>query len=53
MQNITKEPNSVNNVGGVMGFVFCIPYDDGLYLYQVSQKYLKGFQNYGIDTKIY
>ena len=31
------------NVGGVMVLVFCISTDDALYLYKVSQKYLKRF----------
>ena len=38
MQNTTKEHNSVNNVEGVMGLVFCTSSNDVLYLYQVSQK---------------
>ena len=37
MQNITKENNSVNNVGGVMDLIFCMPSDDDLYSYHVSK----------------
>ena len=51
MQNTTNKHNSVNNVDGAL--VFCMSPDDVLYLYQVSQKYLKGFQNYETDTNIY
>ena len=33
----TKENNSVNNVGGVMDLIFCMPSDDVLYSYHVKQ----------------
>ena len=36
-----------------MDLVICMSSDDVLYLYQVSQKYLRGFQNYETDNKIY
>ena len=42
----TKGYNSVKTVNGVMVLNLCISSDDALYLYQVSRKYLKGFQNY-------
>ena len=35
-----------------MDLVFCMS-SDVLYLYEVSQKYLKGFQNYETDIKMY
>ena len=44
MQNTTKEHDSVNNIGGIMDLVFSMSSDDVIYLYQVSQKYLKGFR---------
>ena len=34
------------NVGGSMILNLCTSSDDVLYLYQVSRKYLKGFQSY-------
>ena len=37
---------SVKTVDGVMVFNLCISSDVALYLYQVSRKYLKGFQSY-------
>ena len=43
MLNTTKEHNAVNNLDGVMKLVFCMPSNDLLYSYQVSQNYLKGF----------
>ena len=43
---LTKGQNSVKTVDGVMVLNFCTPSDDALYLYQVSRKYLKGFQIY-------
>ena len=42
----TKGHNSVKTVNGVMIRNLCISSDDALYLYQVSRKYLKGFQSY-------
>ena len=42
----TKGHNSIKTVNGVMVLNFCNSSDDALYLYQVSRKYLKGFQNY-------
>ena len=33
-----------------MVFNLCISSDDALYLYQVSRKYLKGFQSYWEDV---
>ena len=42
----SKEHNSVTNVGRVKMFFLCISSDGALYLYQVSLKYLKGFQCY-------
>ena len=42
----TKVHNSINTVDGFMEFNLCISSDDALYLYQVSKKYLKGFQSY-------
>ena len=43
---LTKGHNSVNTVDGVTVLYLCTPSDDALYLYQVSRKYLKGFQIY-------
>ena len=40
----TKGHNSIKTVNGVMVLNLCISSDDTLYLYQVSRKYLKGFQ---------
>ena len=42
----TKGHNSVQAVNGVMVLYLCTSSDDALYLYQVSRKYLKGFQSY-------
>ena len=42
----TKGNNSIKTVNGVMVLNLCISYDDALYLYQVSRKYLEGFQSY-------
>ena len=42
----TKRHNSVKPVDGVMVLNLCILSDDALYLYQVSRKYLTGFQSY-------
>ena len=42
----TKGHNSVKPVKGVMVLNICTSSDDALYLYQVSRKYLKGFQSY-------
>ena len=41
----TKGHNSVKTVNGVMVLNLCISSDNPLYLYQVSRKYLKGFQS--------
>ena len=41
--NFTKGHNSVKSVGGVQVFLLCTSLDNALYLYQVLQKYLKGF----------
>ena len=46
IMTFAKVHNSVKNVGGVMVLVLCTSYGDALYLYQVSSKYLKGFQSY-------
>ena len=42
----TKGHNSIKTVDGVMVLNLCIPSDNPLYLYQLSRKYLKGFQSY-------
>ena len=42
----SKGNNSVNGVGGVMGFDLSTLSDDVLYFYQVLSKYLIGFQSY-------
>ena len=42
----TKGHNSVKNVDGVMVVNLFVSSDYALYLYQVSRKYLKGFQSY-------
>ena len=42
----TKWHNSDKTVNGVMILNLCTPSNDALYLYQVSRKYLKGFQSY-------
>ena len=39
MAKISKEHNSVKNVGGVTLLVLCILSDGGLYFYKVSCKY--------------
>ena len=44
--HFTKGHNSVKTVDGVMVLNLCTSSDDVLYLYQVSRKYLKGFQSY-------
>ena len=41
---------SHKNVSRVMVLVICTSSDDVLYLSQVSQKYLKGFLSYLLDT---
>ena len=46
----TKGHNSEKTVDGVMVLNLCISPDDALYLYQVSRKYLKGFQSYQEDA---
>ena len=46
----TKGHNSVKTVDGIMVLYLCISTDDALYLYQVSRKYLKGFQSYCEDV---
>ena len=46
----TKGHNSVKTVDGVMVLNLCTSSDDALYLYQVSRKYLKGFQSYREDV---
>ena len=42
---INKGHNSVKTEDGVMVFNLCMSPDDGLYLYQVSRIYLKGFKD--------
>ena len=42
----TKRHNSVKTVYGSMVRNICISSDDALHLYQISRKYLTGFQNY-------
>ena len=46
----TKGHYLVKTVNGVMVLNLCISSDDALYLYQVSRKYLKGFQSYSEYT---
>ena len=41
----TRGHNAVKIVGGVMVLNLCTSSDDALYLYNVSRKYLKGFQS--------
>ena len=41
-----SDPRASVNVNGVMVLNLCISPDDALYLYQVSKKYLTGFQSY-------
>ena len=48
----TKDHNSVKNVNGVMILILCTSSDNALYLYQVSRKYLKGFQSY-LEAAVY
>ena len=45
----TKGHNSVKTVDGVMALNLFISWDDALYLYHVSRKYLKGCKKYSID----
>ena len=49
----SKGHNSVNSVGGVMVTVLVLSKfsDSVLYLYQVSSKYLIGFQSYGPEQQ--
>ena len=42
----TKGHNSVKTVDGLMVLNLCTSSNDALCLYQVSGKYLKGFQSY-------
>ena len=42
----TKGHNSIKSLGGVKVLVLCTSSDNALYLYQLSPKYLKGFQSY-------
>ena len=42
----TKGHDSVNTIDGVMILNLCTSSDNALYLYQVSKKYLTGFQTY-------
>ena len=42
----TKGHTSVKTVVGIMELNLCTSSDDAIYLYQVSRKYLKGFQSY-------
>ena len=42
----TKGHNSIKTVDGVMVLNLCTTSENALYLYQVSRKYLKGFQSY-------
>ena len=42
----SKEDNSLINEDGVAGHNLCTSSDLALYLYQVSQKYLDGFQKF-------
>ena len=46
----TKGQNSLKSVDRDMVLNLCISPDDALYLYQVSRKYLKGFQSYQEDA---
>ena len=46
----TMGHNSVKTVDGVMVLNLCTSSDDVLYLYQVSRKYLTGFQSYRADA---
>ena len=47
---VTKGHNSIKTVYGVMVLNLCTSSDDTLYLYQVSRKYLIGFQSYREDA---
>ena len=40
----------MKNIGRVMVSFLCTSFDDALYFYQVSQKYLEWFLYYGLDT---
>ena len=42
----TNGRNSIKTVNGVIVLNLCTSSDDALYLYQVSRKYLKGFQSF-------
>ena len=55
LTKFSREHNSVKNVDGVTVLNLCISFDDDLYLYQVSRKYLKRFQSYRYDfpTKLF
>ena len=50
MVAIDKWHNSVKTVDGVMVLNLVTSSDNALYLYQVSRKYLKGFQRYQEDA---
>ena len=45
-RKIAKGHNLVKNVDRVIFLHFCISSDHVLYLYKVSEKYLKGFKSY-------
>ena len=45
-----KGHDSVKNVSGISVLNLCISSDSALYLYQVSRKYLKGYQSYLADA---
>ena len=47
---LTMGHNSLNIIREVTDLVLCTSPNHGLQLYQVSQKYLEGFQSYGADT---
>ena len=51
IRKISKSYNSIKNEGGMSVLVLCTSSDDGLYLYQVSRKYLEQYESYGVDTK--
>ena len=42
----SKGHNSQTNVGPVIVLNLCTSSDDALYLYQISWKYLQGFQSF-------
>ena len=46
---ITKRQDSVNTAHGITALILHILSDHGLFLYQVSSKYLKQFKSYGAD----